>query len=47
MKKHKVTFDETKEGWALWYSTPTKNFVYSVGFLTRKQAREYWAWKAD
>ena len=41
--KHK----ETVKGWAVWFIQPKQNFLYTKTFKTRKEAREYWAYKTS
>jgi hypothetical protein len=35
------------KGWAIWFIQPKQNFLYTKTFKTRKEAREYWAWKTN
>jgi hypothetical protein len=43
--KHTYKNTAKNVGWALWFITPDQNFLYTKAFPTRKEAREYWAWK--
>lgn len=47
MKKLSYTENTVIRGWAIWFIQPNQNFLYTKTFKTRKEAREYWAWKTN
>lgn len=47
MKKLSYTENKVIRGWAIWFIQPNQNFLYTKTFKTRKEAREYWAYKTN